>query len=154
MQTKPIQLGGKTYTLTAQPLRKSRKWRKKFAEPFGQVAELIQSFSPNGAGEEIERVSLTNTGNLSRVITSLKDLVIASPDTAFDLLLDYSAELRADEEYLLEHATDDEVIAALAEVLKLAYPFGAILQIVNNGLARAQTSTRSASPSGASGATK
>ena len=76
--------------------------------------------------------------------------LIGSMDLLLDLLFAYSPELAEDRERIEEEAYDEEALAAFTEVLKLAYPFGELLAMVN-GRTASKTSPNSHSPSTASG---
>jgi hypothetical protein len=120
-KTITVMLGGRSYTVEALPIKASKAWRAQLAGPFGQLAATLEH-----AGE----IDLTSGGDLSHLIQVLSDTLLGSIDLLQDLLFDYSPALVADRERIEAEAYDEEAMTALIEVLKLAYPFGAVLTLV------------------------
>jgi len=98
-------------------VRKSREWRERLEAQFDGLVQML-----NGAGG----ISLTSGKDLADLLQAIKQIVLKSPDIALNLLCAYSPKIAADVERIEADAYDDEVIEALGEVLKLAYPFGAL----------------------------
>jgi hypothetical protein len=86
----------------------------------GQIVSVLQ----NAGG-----IDLTKATDLAQLAGVLRDVVIRMPDIACDLLYDYSPEIAADRDRIEIESYDDEIVAALLEVLKLAYPFGGLLKL-------------------------
>lgn len=120
MRTVSVTLGGKAYTVQALPIRESAAWRKRLQGPFAELATMLE-----GAGT----IALTNGRDLAGVMRALSDTLLGSIDLLLALLFDYSPALREDRERIEAECYDDEAVLAFAEVLKLAYPFGAIVTI-------------------------
>ena len=121
MRTITVTLGGKPYEVTALSIRAARDWREKFQQPFQAMADAL------GGMGNIELTSGKSVGDLLNVLQSI---LLRSPDTILEMLYAYAPTIHADKERVEKEAFDDEVIAALVEVLKLAYPFGSILSLI------------------------
>lgn len=117
-----VALGGQTYTIKALPIRQSKAWRAQLEGPFGELSTALE-----GAGA----VDITSGGDIARLVRTFSGTLIGSIDILLDLLFAYSPELAADRERIEAEAYDEEALAAFAEVLKLAYPFGELLALVN-----------------------
>lgn len=116
-----VTLGGQSYTVDALPIAKSKAWRAKLAGPFGELAATLEH-----AGE----IDLTSGGDLSHLIQVISNTLLGSIDLLQDLLFAYSPALAADRERIEAESYDDEAMTAFTEVLKLAYPFGAVVNLV------------------------
>jgi hypothetical protein len=137
-----IALGGRQYEVKALPIKASRAWRERFNGPMGQVLEIFN----------VSQIELNSPADLGRLLGSLKDILLGSLDLAADLLFSYSPALAADRERIEAEAFDEEMVAALIEVVKLAFPFGEFVKLAR-GLQSRATLTSSPAPSGASGPT-
>jgi len=122
MKSAMVVLGGQGYEVKALPMKQSRDWRKRLEVPFGTLAGALE-----GAGS----IELTNGLDIGRLVRTLSGTLIGSIDLLMELLFAYSPELAADRERIEEEAYDEEALIALTEVLKLAYPFGVVLGMVN-----------------------
>ena len=136
-----VELGGQSYTLRALPIGRARVWRAQLEGPFSELSRVLES-----AGE----IELTSGGDIAQLVRTFSGTLIGSMDLLLDLLFAYSPELAEDRERIEEEAYDEEALAAFTEVLKLAYPFGELLAMVN-GRTASKTSPNSHSPSTASG---
>lgn len=116
-----VTLGGKVYDIHPLPMGPSRDWRKAFGEPFARLAQMMQG------ADSLELNDLSGIGQLVDVV---KTVLMGSVEMCEDALFAYSPALREDQERILNEAYDEEALAAFVEVLKLAYPFGGILKLV------------------------
>ena len=121
MRSVVVSLGGKPYEVRALSLRAAREWREKFQQPFRAMANALSG---------MESIELTSGKAVADLLNVLQETLLRSPDTILEMLYAYSPEIRADKERVEIEAFDDEVIAALVEVLKLVYPFGSILNLI------------------------
>jgi hypothetical protein len=121
MRTVKITLGEKEYTIRERKSRQNAEWRRRLAEPFGELTEKL-----SGAGD----VDITSREEVSGLIGSVTGLLFHSIDTVADLLFDYAPDLRAKKEEILDEAYDSEIVEAFLKVLGLAYPFGSALSQV------------------------
>lgn len=121
MKTSTVTLGGQSYTIKALPIRQSKAWRTKLEGPFAELSTALE-----GAG----RIELSSGVDIGRLVRTLSGTLIGSIDLLMDLLFEYSPELAADRERIEAEAYDEEALEALAEVLRLAYPFGRALALV------------------------
>jgi len=131
-KTVMVELGGATYTLTQRPIKQAKAWRDALRKPFGQLAATLE-----GAG----KLELTSGTDLAGLVQSLSGTLLGSVDILLDLLFAYSPELAADRERIEREAFDDEALTAFTEVLRLVYPFGQLLALVN-GPAGTPTSSK------------
>ena len=139
MKTVTVTLASKSYTIEALSIKKSRAWREQFSAPFGQIVAMFT---------QTQGVDLTRPEAVGQLLSGLKDLLLGSTDIVVRMIFAYAPQLEADRDYIEEHGTDDEAVAALLEVLKLAYPFGGVLSLVQTGLTAMATSKNSHSQSG------
>lgn len=117
-----VKLAEQEYTIRQLPMRQARQWREALGGPFGELTQVLE-----GAG----KIEISNAADIAAVVRTLSGTLIGSIDKLLDLLFAYSPELAADRERIEENAFDDEALAAFVEVLKLAYPFGGLLALVN-----------------------
>lgn len=122
MRTVAVQLGGQTYTIQPLPMKKARAWRQALEQPFGALVNVL---------ENADTIELTNLGSIAGVVQAFAGTLVGSVDILLDLLFAYSPELASDRERIENEAYDEEALAALVEVLKLAYPFGQVLGLVS-----------------------
>jgi len=144
MATFEVTLGEAKHKITVPNMKKSREWRKKFEEPLslimGSISEIggELSHADLGNGDDLTRLFSTVTGAL---FGTLGKTLIGSVDLLADMLFSYSPELAAQREVIEEVATDEEMLAALLEVIKAAYPFGSLLKAIPTGPRKPPTST-------------
>jgi len=133
MRSASLTLGGREYHISELPSRKNAEWRKRLAGPFGELAGLLES-----SGD----TELT-PANIGAILRSISGIFLQSADTLVELLFAYSPELAKDRKHIQENAYDSEIMDAFIEVLKLAYPFGALIERLGrlaSGSATARTS--------------
>lgn len=138
---KVVTLGGQEYRVSQLNMKDNRLWRDTLAQPITDLLALLEG------NRELE---IGSVGDLAQVIGIGKQLLLGSMDILLDALFAYSPELRADRDRIEAEAYDDEAIAALAEVVRLAYPLGVAISAFR-GLPVTPTSTNSPLPNGASG---
>jgi len=125
-----VTLGGQSYTIEALPIKASKQWRAQLAGPFGQLAATLAH-----AGE----IDLTSGGDLADLIRVVSDTLLGSIDLLQELLFAYAPALKADRVRIEAESYDEEAMSALIEVLKLAYPFGAVLTLVGGAMTKPTT---------------
>lgn len=134
MKSVEITLGGQQYTIQEAPLRKNAAWRMKLSELVDSVTGLV------GATQ----VDINNTTELIGVVNLVRDVLLQAPEKLTALLFEYSPALAGDRERIEADVYESELMGAMLEVLKLAFPFGDLLTWAN-GLA--QTTNASTSKS-------
>lgn len=117
-----VSLAGQEYAIQALPMGKARAWRQKFAEPIQQLMGLL---------ENADAIQLDSTADLMAVAQQILPLALNSMDLIVEALFAYAPTLRDDRERIEAEADDAEALAALWEVLKLAYPFGSLGGFLN-----------------------
>ncbi len=138
-----VTLGGKAYELKPIPLRPARKLRQKIEDKLGGFTGIL-----NGVGNlEINKIE-----DVLPLVDNLKGLLWGSINAMEDWVFEYSQELRSDRERIEETATDEEMLKAFWEVVKMLYPFGGMMGKLS-GLAAQATSMSSRSANGESGQT-
>lgn len=124
MKSETIIIGEKTYTIREAKRKANAKWRQRFQAEFVEIAALIEG--------------LPKTDLTAEAIGGLLNQIVAkvggSVDTLAELVFSYAPELADDREAIEEEAYDSEIMAAFTAVLKLAYPFGSVVEAVS-GLA-------------------
>jgi hypothetical protein len=120
-----ITLGGKTYEVAEAPMRKNAAWRASLSALLTDVGGLMAS---------AETIELNNVSDLLAVVRQIQDVLLSAPDRVTAMLFDYSPVLAADRQRIEAEVYESEMIAAFVEVLKLAYPFGELLNLAS-GLA-------------------
>ena len=144
--TKPsatITLGGADYTIEALPMKRARAWRAEFQKPLETIIGVLQN---------ADNIEINGAADIAALLNQLGGLLLGSMDILANALFKYCPYLNRDE--IEETATDEEALAALWEVLKLAYPFGNLVAMVSRGAARVGTSKNSRSANGAGNRTR
>jgi hypothetical protein len=116
-----VSLGGREYMVRPLPIRAASEWRAQFNARFSALTDLLAN---------ADRIELNSAEDIARVVAIARDVLLTAPDVLFDLLCAFAPEIAADRERIENEAYDDEVIAAFAEVLRLAFPFGALRQMM------------------------
>lgn len=117
-----VTLAGQDYAIQALPMGAARQWRQEFAEPIQQLLGLL---------ENADAIQLNSTADMVAVAQQILPLALNSMDLIVDALFAYAPVLREDRERIEAEADDAEALAALWEVLKLAYPFGSLGTFLN-----------------------
>jgi len=117
-----VTLGGRSYEIAALPIRESAAWRRRLAGPFAELTAALQGASG---------IELTRLGDLAGLVQTLSGTILGSVDLLLELLFAYAPALVLDRERIETSAFDEEALVALVEVLKLAYPFGALTALVS-----------------------
>ncbi|MBK8987386.1 MAG: hypothetical protein IPM39_15135 [Chloroflexi bacterium] len=128
MKTAVVAIAEKPYTIREPKRKANAKWRQRFQAEFSDVAALI---------EGLPRTEMTPEA-LGGLLHQIIGKVGGSVDILAELVFDYSPELAADRETIEEEAYDSEIMAAFTAVLKLAYPFGSVLETMNGLVALGQ----------------
>ncbi len=143
--TATIRLGERDYTIQERKRQAQAEWRKRFEDAFEAVSDLIVMMLrqvnrdvpglANGEGDEIidvtpeeEQTQIAEAkGFLIKLLSQANSLVADVLDQALDLLVSYSPSLERDRDYILAEVYDSQIVDALVEVIKLAYPFGSLI---------------------------
>jgi hypothetical protein len=131
-KTVQVSLGGKKYNVPALPIARSKAWRENLAVPFGTLAHALTTANT---------VEISAFTDIAGIVQQLSGVLLGSVDMMLDLLFEYSDEIRADKEWILANAYDEEALHAFVEVLKLAFPFGVMLEVVTGRTANRTSSS-------------
>jgi hypothetical protein len=135
-----VTLGSKPYTVIALPIAASKAWREALAGPFGEIADALT---------QANTVEVHRFADIAVLVRQMSGVLLGSVDKMLDLLFSYSPALAAERQWIEENAYDEEALHAFAEVLKLAFPFGVLLEVVTGRMAT-RTLPNSPSPNGVS----
>lgn len=100
---KPIEivLGGRTFAVSQLPIRADAKWRDSVRDLVDPIADM--AIASNLASPTPDRL----------VKLAFGSALIVDPGRVLDAILDYSAELRAETQWIEENAYADEALTAL-----------------------------------------
>lgn len=112
-RTKTVTLAGKNYTVAQLPMQRNRAWREKLTEPVNKIIAVMQNYKD---------IEINNAVDVAGIIGIFNDVLLNSIDLLLESLFAYAPELAADRERIEAEAYDDEAIAAMGEVIRLAYP--------------------------------
>jgi len=164
-KTAQIALAGRPYVLTEKHSGPATAWRnhlnasqtmrifQSLDEAVVQLVGVLDQMTDNeGKMKKMSEVDV-NVSDIIGIGSTLPVVVNGlshSIDEIKDMLFDFSPELQADREWIDQNAYDSEIVVAFVEVLKLCFPFLAVLDLVTGPSGRS-TSTSLPSPNGASG---
>lgn len=120
MQTVTLTLSGQEFTLHELDIEANAAWRKRFEAAIAPILDAVQGF---------DQIELETAADLQKIIAPLRNVLLHSPAVLVDLLLAYAPEL-VDARKAGLKLYESELLAAFVEVLKLAYPFGALLTMM------------------------
>lgn len=139
-----VSLGGRNYTVSALPIAQSKVWREKLAIPFSDLAKALTMASEMASDEREFKLS-----DVSTIVQSMSGILLGSVDMMLGLMYDYAPVLAQDKEWIENNSYDEEALHVFSEVLKLAFPFGVLLEVVT-GRTVSKTSSSLLSPNGGS----
>jgi hypothetical protein len=140
IQTVTIRLGEKEYTVREAPHLRAAPWRRQL------MAEIKPMFERITNAQNIE---FNTPADLLALWPLFQQIFTDGLETIYAMLICYSADLEADADYIANHATDKQILAAFQEVVKLADPFGFTQTLTRQiGLATIGTSSNSPSANG------
>lgn len=122
METISISIAGRDYKVNSLTIRKSSEWRKQLGSSFEGLVDAMQS---------APAVEVTNLASIGNIIESVKGALINSLDTVLDLVCAYAPEIHQDRARIEEEAYDQEIVEAFLRILSLAFPLGALKQMLN-----------------------
>lgn len=129
--------GEQTLIVPQARVRQAREWRRQLSQ------ELTGMMEAMAAGTQLE---LATVEDINVLVSQLLPMLLRAPDTILSLLLRYSGVLADAQEYIEEHATDEQVVNAFLTVLKAAYPLAPLMQLL--GPEKRETSANSPPPRG------
>lgn len=156
MRSTVVTLGGKDYTVEQLTIGANREWRKKFDEPINRLLTATQAVGDLAAVEFEDTKDLLKGIGLALVqhADSIIRVLLESPDLLLQGVYEYAPAVKAESKRIEETAYDDEIGAAFVEVVKLAFPFGSLLNLAKLGQQTAGTSQNSPEANGEPGRKK
>jgi hypothetical protein len=121
-----VQIAGREYEIEELRARQNAGWRKKLEGVYEPLVKRLE-----GAGN----TDLSKGQDVAALVRETAGVLLQSPDTLAGLVFDYAPNVARDRERILEEAYDSELLGAFVEVLKLAFPFGGLVERIA-GLAR------------------
>jgi hypothetical protein len=130
-----VKLAGASYTINELPSRKNMKWRESLRNEFGELVDVLAK----APGVEVDSAAgMAQIGELVRVLVGQ---VVGSVDVLRDHLFAYSPELQKKRDELEENGFDSEFIEAFVGVLRLAFPFGSLVDLATAAVKKAGQQT-------------
>lgn len=114
MRETTVRLGGAEYVVRQLPMRAESAWRGQLAAAIAPAVEMLGKLD----------MTIETVEDVAALVRSLAPMLLGAPETALALVKAYSPNLAW--AVIEETAYSDEIVAALVEVVKLAYPFGAV----------------------------
>lgn len=123
MQSKTLPLAGREFVISELPLRANAEWRRLFEQKLEPLMGVLGG---------LHSIQVNNAQDLANIVTTLREVILHSPDMLVELLFAYSPLLREHQEWIEANVYESELLAAMTEVLQLAYPFGSILNLAKS----------------------
>jgi hypothetical protein len=141
IQTTTVRLGEKDYTVKEAGHLRAGPWNKRL------IAEIKPLFEQISGAQEIQ---FNTASDLLQLWPVFEQIFTDALDTVFEMLVTYSAELEADRDYIGNHATNRQILAAFREVARLADPFDLVPALTRQiGLGGSGTLSKLPSANGA-----
>lgn len=122
-----VRFAEREFTIKPLTLRHSRAWRQAFKAQADPLLGIVAQ-----AGE----IELSQSAEMVPLLGQFGPLLIESVDILADLFFQYARLGEVDRDWIEDNGTDDELVAAFMEVLKLAYPFGQVTRLLSGPAAR------------------
>lgn len=130
-QSVTVTLAEREYLVKELPSRRNMAWRQALGKPFG---ELVDALTRAPSMRVDDAAGLAQIGDLVRMLTAR---VIGSIDLMREAVFDYAPALAEDRERIETEGYDSEVVGAFTEVLKLAFPFGQVIELATRAIEKA-----------------
>lgn len=115
MHSANVVIAGQEFEICELRSRQNAAWRKELEVPFKELADQLE-------GAPV--IELTDGASLAGLVRSVSGMLLGSIDQVIALLVAYEPRVSA----VIDEAYDSELLDAFVEVLKLAYPFGGLLE--------------------------
>jgi hypothetical protein len=134
MRSIVVTLGEKPYTVTQLPLRQNAAWQRKVAENAKPLLAAMPSLL-SALGPVIQQtgngwLSALNDQTMPALLDSGSGVLLGVIDAMpvmLDLLYEFDPALNLDKQHIEDEATEEEVIAAFVDIVKMSFPFGSRL---------------------------
>lgn len=146
MEPIEVVLGERTFTIEEPSINRGERWREMLGGPLDDIVEMVA-----GLDTEIDSIA-----DIQAIVPRMKSLLMGSVTQIADLVCSWDKEFESERDYILENATGSQVVEALTNMVKMAFPFAGALEgltRMSRGLPSAPTLTSSPVLNGAAGAT-
>jgi hypothetical protein len=123
-----VKLGGRLYPIHRRAIGAARAWRNTHAKP-------ILDGVANAAAAFDAATSPTAKAELKDVTSAAAWVATMAFDAVFDAVCAWEPMIAEDRARIEESALDEEVAAAFGEVVKVAFPFGAMIAALTGKVA-------------------
>jgi hypothetical protein len=147
------------YTVGLPAYGVTRAWRGRFDQEVTPILGALLDLR----GFDFDKIrELKSIPELLAVISSVAPTLIKSVDKLYDLLMLWSPELRADQEWIELHAHDPQIVEAFLQVARMAYPLETLTSMFgrpspgtskNSPVQRGRSATRKLVPTESSNST-
>ena len=131
-----VVLGEKEFQIRELPTKPAEAWRKRLGDelqPIMNVLQQIPAMLKDGKVGGLAEMEISEQ-LLQAILEPVKVLAIDSLSTARELVITYSPVLEAERAWLEANACDSEFVEALVECIKLAFPFGSLMPVVQRAV--------------------
>lgn len=124
MQRVTVTIASREYEIEERLSLANAEWRKSLVDQYGTfIHDLLRASETKVSTPE-------GMAQLSNLVGELVTRLGGSIEDLRDRVIDYSPVLQRDRDYLVENGYDSEFLGAFMGVVKLAYPFGGLSQLV------------------------
>jgi len=128
-----IILAGKMFEIKSLSPNKADKWREKVRQTLTDITNVGKTDESEVIQEgETPPVKVDNT---TKIFEEVFNMATKAPEIIRELLFEYSPEINADRERLMEESNDEELTDAFIICARKSYPFGKLLSLAKSGFA-------------------
>lgn len=114
IQTATVLLGEKEYIVREASHVRAAPWTRRLMSEVRPLFEQVK---------EAQGIEFSTPADLLQLWPLVEHLFTGALDKLYEMLIAYSPELEADQQYIADHATNRQILAAFQEVVRLADPF-------------------------------
>lgn len=141
IETTQIELGERTFEIRTAPFARSRLWRRQL---IGEVKPLFEQVAA------AQDMTFETAADLLNLWPLAETLLVEGLDLIFEMVISYAEPLEAEREWIEQNATDQQIMAAFQEILRLGDFLGLMPMMSRRfGQMTIGTSTNSPAPNGA-----
>ena len=131
-----VVLGEKEFQIRELPTKPAEAWRKRLGDELQPIMDVLQQIPAMLKGGKVGGLAEMEISEqlLQAILEPVKTLALGSLSVARELVITYSPTLSAEREWLEATACDSEFVEALVECIKLAFPFGSLMPVVQRAV--------------------